>query len=58
MHYANYAPAGTRSFGPTRAMLVHGADYVAKANDTVATLAMVETAEALENVEAITGPRA
>ena len=54
VHYANYAPAGTRSFGPTRAMLVHGADYVSRANDTVVTLAMVETAEALENVEAIT----
>ena len=23
VHYAKYAPAGTRSFGPTRAMLVH-----------------------------------
>ena len=53
VHYANYAPVGTRSFGPTRAMLVYGAGYVAKANDTVVTLAMVETAEALENVEAI-----
>ena len=53
VHYANYAPVGTRSFGPTRAMLAYGADYVSKANDTVVTLAMVETAEALENVEAI-----
>ena len=46
-------PVGSRSFGPTRAVLVHGADYFAQANDTVITLAMVETAEALENVEAI-----
>ena len=53
VHYANYAPAGTRSFGPTRAMLVHGADYASKANDAVITLAMVETTEALGNVEAI-----
>ena len=53
VHYTNYAPVGTRSFGPTRAMLAYGADYVSKANDTVVTLAMVETAEALENVEAI-----
>ena len=53
VRYANYAPTGTRSFGPTRAMLVHGADYVSKANDTVITLAMVETAEAFANVEAI-----
>ena len=35
-------------------MLAYGADYVSRANDTVVTLAMVETAEALENVEAIT----
>ena len=53
--YASYAPAGTRSFGPTRALLAYGADYIARANDTVITLAMVETAEALENVEAIAG---
>ena len=53
VRYANYAPAGTRSFGPTRALIVHGADYASKANDTVATLAMVETAEGLDNVEAI-----
>ena len=53
VHYASYAPAGTRSFGPTRAMLVHGADYVSQANDTVITLAMVETAEALGNVAEI-----
>ena len=53
VHYANYAPVGTRSFGPTRAMLAYGADYVSKANDAVITLAMVETAEALGNVEEI-----
>ena len=53
-YYANYAPVGTRSFGPTRAMLVYDGGYVAKASDTVVTLAMVETAEALENVEAMT----
>ena len=53
VRYASYAPAGTRSFGPTRAMLVYGADYVSKANDAVITLAMVETAEALGNVEEI-----
>ena len=28
-------------------------DYVSKANDTVVTLAMVETADALENVEEV-----
>ena len=53
VRYANYAPVGTRSFGPTRAMLAYGSDYVSRANDTVVTLAMVETVEALENVDAI-----
>ena len=52
VHHANYAPAGKRSFGPALTMMVYGADYVWKANDTVVTLAMVET-EALENVEAV-----
>jgi 4-hydroxy-2-oxoheptanedioate aldolase len=45
-----YTPEGYRSAGPTRAMLIHGADYIAKANDAVVTLAMIETREALENV--------
>ncbi len=51
--YAHYAPIGSRSFGPMRAALVHGADYHRKANDSVIVLAMVETAEALENVAEI-----
>ena len=36
-------------------MPTYGADYVSMANDVVVTLAMVETVEALENVEAIAG---
>ena len=53
VHYANYAPVGTRSFGPTRAVIAYGADYASRANDVVVTFAMVETTEALANVEAI-----
>ncbi len=53
VRYTRYAPRGTRSFGPTRAAMVYGADYWSKANDAVVTLAMIETAEALENLEAI-----
>jgi 4-hydroxy-2-oxoheptanedioate aldolase len=49
-----YAPAGYRSKGPTRANLYGGADYARHANDEIMTMAMIETAEALENVAAIT----
>lgn len=48
-----YAPEGYRSVGPNRAMLYGGADYLAEANKTVVTLAMVETTQALENLEDI-----
>ena len=49
----HYAPKGMRSVGPVRAMMVHGPSYIQEANDAVVTLAMIETAQALENVEAI-----
>ena len=48
-----YAPRGSRSFGPTRAVGVHGADYAQAANGFVTAFAMIETAEALENLDAI-----
>ena len=48
-----YAPAGSRSFGPTRAMQVHGADYARTANQFITTFAMIETAQAMENLDAI-----
>lgn len=48
----HYPPAGKRSFGPTRANL-YGSDYVAKADETIVTIAMVETRQAVENIEAI-----
>ena len=48
-----YAPKGTRSFGPIRALLYGGADYAAKANDTVIPFAMIETKQALENLDDI-----
>ena len=49
----HYAPRGQRSVGPTRAMMVHGPSYIQDANRHVITLAMIETREALDNVEAI-----
>ncbi len=51
--YIRYPPRGVRSYGPTRALVSAGADYAAKANDEVICLAMVETAEAYENLEDI-----
>ena len=45
-----YPPLGFRSLGPTRARVYAGADYAHHANDTILTLAMVETEEALNNL--------
>jgi 4-hydroxy-2-oxoheptanedioate aldolase len=51
--YSHYAPRGTRSFGPVRALLYGGADYPQHANDTIVTFAMIETAKALDNLDDI-----
>jgi len=48
-----YAPAGYRSFGPTRAAWYAGSDYYQHANATIITFAMIETRQALDNLEAI-----
>lgn len=53
VHAARYAPEGGRSFGPIRAMLYGGADYPTKANETIVTFAMIETRQALDNLDAI-----
>ncbi len=51
--YCRYAPQGGRSFGPIRAGLVHGADYASQANQSIVVFAMIETAQALDNLDAI-----
>jgi 4-hydroxy-2-oxoheptanedioate aldolase len=51
--WTHYAPRGTRSFGPVRAMLYGGADYPLHADATIVRLAMIETAQAVENLDAI-----
>ena len=51
--YTNYAPRGTRSFGPVRALYYGGADYPEKANDSIVRFAMIETAQALDNLDSI-----
>jgi 4-hydroxy-2-oxoheptanedioate aldolase len=50
---ARYHPLGYRSAGPNRAALYGGADYISKSNDTIITMAQIETAKGLANVEAI-----
>src|SRR5437764_6925143 len=48
-----YPPRGSRSFGPNRAVLYGGADYWRHANEEILLFAMVETREALKNLDAI-----
>jgi 4-hydroxy-2-oxoheptanedioate aldolase len=51
--WTHYPPLGTRSFGPVRALLYSGADYPAHANDEVVIFAMIETKQALDNLDQI-----
>ena len=48
-----YPPAGYRSYGPTRGFMYGGPDYATKSNETVLTMAMIETKKALDNLEEI-----
>jgi 4-hydroxy-2-oxoheptanedioate aldolase len=48
-----YPPQGQRSFGPTRAVFAHGADYGRKADESVLCLAMIETADGMKNLDEI-----
>jgi len=48
-----YPPTGYRSYGPYRAALYGGGDYTEHADETVVTIAMIETREALENLDGI-----
>ena len=48
-----YAPTGYRSFGPVRATWYAGPDYWQHANETVLTMAMIETQKAVDNLDDI-----
>jgi 4-hydroxy-2-oxoheptanedioate aldolase len=48
-----YPPEGRRSFGPVRVGIRDGSGYFMEANSRVAVIPMIETAEALAEVEAI-----
>ena len=51
--YCYYPPIGQRSFGPMRAQLIHGSDYFQNANDNILSFAMIETKEAVSNLNEI-----
>jgi 4-hydroxy-2-oxoheptanedioate aldolase len=48
-----YAPTGSRSWGPLRGWLYGGPDYFANAHEELLIVAMLESAEAARNAEAI-----
>jgi 4-hydroxy-2-oxoheptanedioate aldolase len=48
-----YPPRGSRSFGPIRALLYAGADYASHADESVIAFAMIETRQALDNLDEI-----
>jgi 4-hydroxy-2-oxoheptanedioate aldolase len=51
--YVRYPPTGVRSFGPIRALFSAGPGYAEEADDEVICLAMIETAQAVENLDEI-----
>lgn len=53
VRYMRYPPLGERSFGPTRAAYPAGPNYAAEANDEILAWAMIETAEAMRNLDEI-----
>lgn len=55
VRYAYYPPQGERSFGPIRAKWVYGNDYAQTANNNLLIIAMIETQQALDNLDAIMG---
>jgi 4-hydroxy-2-oxoheptanedioate aldolase len=48
-----YPPVGMRSSGPVRAVHYGGPDYLAKANEEIVVMGMIETKEGLANLDAI-----
>jgi 4-hydroxy-2-oxoheptanedioate aldolase len=52
-----FPPIGERSWGPHRAMMLAGIPdmktYLREANDNIVTIAMIETQEAMDNLDAI-----
>lgn len=53
VHACRYSPHGGRSYGPAIAAIYGGKDYFSKANDTILTLAMIESVQGLDALEDI-----
>jgi len=51
--YLHYPPTGERSHGPVRAGVIYGENYRVRSADWVVGFAMIETRNALENLDAI-----
>lgn len=51
--YVRYPPTGVRSFGPSRALFSAGTGYAQEADDEMICLAMIETAQAFQNLDEI-----
>ena len=51
--WVRYPPLGVRSFGPTRAKFSAGPGYAQEANEEIICMAMIETEQALTNLEEI-----
>ncbi len=49
----HYPPKGYRSFGPARAVVYGGDDYFECSDSEIITMAMIETADAMKNLEEI-----
>ena len=55
--YCYYPPIGQRSFGPMRAQLIYGSDYFTNANENILSFAMIETQQAVDNLDEILSVR-
>ena len=53
VEYSYYPPFGKRSFGPIRAKYVYEGNYAKVANESLLIIAMIETKEALDNLDEI-----
>ncbi len=50
---ARYFPRGNRSSGPLRAAMLYGADYFRQVNDAIVVMGMIETPDAVKNLDEI-----